>query len=78
VLEQVDPDGKLELVVVDTDGCPELWELSEFVGNLHRAGETAWVREGKMVRTSGLGYRPECFEPYTRLLLKECQATVTE
>jgi hypothetical protein len=78
VLEAVDPEGSLELVVVDTDGCPEIWGLPEFVGKLHGAGETAWIREGQLVRTSGLGYHPECFEPYTRLLLEECQATVTE
>jgi len=78
VLEAVDPEGRLELVVVDTDGCPDIWELPEFVGKLHGAGETAWIREGQLVRTSGLGYHPECFEPFTRLLLEECQATVTE
>ena len=78
MLEAVDPEGRLELVVVDTDGCPDIWELPEFVGKMHGAGETAWIREGQLVGTSGLGYHPECFEPYTRLLLEECQATVTE
>lgn len=78
VLESVDPGGRLELVVVDTDGCPDLYELPEFVGKLHGAGETAWIREGQVVRTSGLGYHPACFEPNTRLLLEECQAAVTE
>jgi hypothetical protein len=78
VLEKVDPEGKLELVVIDTDGCPDIYELPEFVGKMHGAGETAWVREGQLIRTSGLGYHPEYFEPYTRLLLEECQATVTE
>jgi hypothetical protein len=77
VLEEADPDGKLELVVVDADGCPDIYDLPEFVGKMHGAGETAWVREGKVIRTSGLGYHPECFEPNTRLLLEECQATVT-
>ena len=78
VLEAVDPEGRLELVVVDTDGCPDIYQLPEFVGKLHGAGETAWIREGRLVRTSGLGYHPECFEPYTRMLLEEGQATVTE
>src|SRR5262245_59071996 len=78
VLEVVDPDGRLELIVVDTDGCPDIWELPEFVGKLHGAGEAAWIRGGQVVRTSGLGHHPECFEPNTLLLLEECQATVSE
>lgn len=72
VLELIDLQGRLELVVVDTDGCPDLYTLPEFVGNLHGYGETAWVREGRIIRTSGLGYHPECFEAYTRQLLQEC------
>jgi hypothetical protein len=73
VLEEVDPEGKLELVVVDADGCPEIYALPDFVGKMHGAGETAWVRDGQLIRTSGLGYHPECFEPNTQMLLKECQ-----
>ena len=74
VLEALDPGGYLELVVVDTDGCPDLYDLPEFAGKLAGAGEAAWVRDGQIVRTSGLGYHPECFEPYTRQLLNECRA----
>ncbi len=74
VLEAADPDSRLELIVVDTDGCPDLYELPEFVGKLAGAGETAWIRDGRIVHTSGLGYHPECFEPYTRQLLEECVA----
>ena len=71
VLAKCDPSGRLELVVVDTDGCPDLYDHPEFVGKLHGAGETAWVKDGTIVRTSGLGYHPECFEPFTRQLLAE-------
>jgi hypothetical protein len=78
MLEVVDPEGRLEFVVVDTDGCPDLYELPEFVGKLHGAGETAWIRDGQLLRTSGLGYHPECFEPYTRLLLEQCQAAAAQ
>jgi hypothetical protein len=70
--QALDPEGRLELVVVDTDGCPSLYELPEFVGKLHGHGEAAWVLEGKIVCTSGLGYHPECMEPNTRLLLSQC------
>lgn len=68
-LEANDPDGRLELVVVDTDGCPSLYELPEFAGKLHGHGEAAWVLERKIICTSGLGFHPECMEPNTRLLL---------
>ena len=74
VLEAVDRSGRAELVVVDTDGCPELYELPEFAGKLAGAGETAWVRGGRIVDTSGHGYHPECFESYTVQLLEECIA----
>jgi hypothetical protein len=70
-LTECDPTGRLELVVVDTDGCPELYELPEFVGKMHGAGETAWVKDGKIVRTSGLGFHPECFRPFTQQLMNE-------
>lgn len=74
VLEELDPGGRLELVVVDNDGCPDLHKLPVFAGKTAGAGETAWVRDGQVLRTSGHGYHPECFEPYTRLLLKDCMA----
>jgi hypothetical protein len=41
VLSKVDPDGKLEVVVIDTDGCPNLYDSPEWSGGLHGAGETA-------------------------------------
>jgi hypothetical protein len=70
VLAAEDPNGLLELVVVDTDGCPDLYETPEFVGNLHGWGEVAWVKDGKVICTSGLGYNPDCFKPNTRELLE--------
>src|SRR5262249_33562834 len=76
VLAEVDAGGRLELVVVDVDGCTELDKGPEFCG-MHLgagAGETAWVRGGRVVSTSGLDLRPECFGPNTRALLNECQA----
>jgi len=74
VLEGVDPSGRLELVVVDMDGCPDLCALPEFAGKLHGAGETAWILGGQIVCTSCLGPHFERFEPYTRQLLDECTA----
>jgi hypothetical protein len=69
VLSALDPGGRMEVVVVDTDGCPDLYECPEFAGQLNGWGEVAWVRNGRVVCTSGMGYHPECFEPYTRQLL---------
>src|SRR4051812_41487861 len=49
----------LELVVVDVDSSPELDEMPEFQGKIRGAGETAWVRDGTIVSTSGLGLNPD-------------------
>jgi hypothetical protein len=74
VLSEIDPNSRLELVVVDIDGCPDLYEAPEFVGNIHGNGEVAWVQDGKVIWTSGLGYHPECFESHTRKLLASCDS----
>jgi hypothetical protein len=68
ILARLDAEG-LELVVADVDGSPDLYELPEFKGKVHGAGETAWVREGKIVATSGFGLNTACFEPNTLALL---------
>jgi len=69
VIARVDGNGALELVVVDVDGSPALYDMPEFLGKVHGAGETAWVRDGKIVVTSGLGLNLACFEPNTTRLL---------
>lgn len=68
VLARHDAEG-LELVVADVDGSPALYELPEFKGKVHGAGETAWVRDGKIVATSDLSLNTACFEPNTLALL---------
>ncbi len=55
-------------VVADVDGSPALYELPEFRGKVHGYGETAWVRDGGIVATSGLGMNTACFEQNTRSL----------
>jgi hypothetical protein len=62
-------DAGLELVVADVDGSPALYELPEFKSKVHGYGEAAWVRDGRIVATSGLGVNTACFEPNTRALL---------
>ena len=73
-LAQFDPDGRLEVVVVDTDGCPDLYEVPELVGMMHGSGETAWVSGGRVVCTASCGSHPKAFDTYTRHLLGECLA----
>jgi hypothetical protein len=68
VFARLDAEG-LELVVADVDGSPDLYELPEFKGKVHGAGETAWVRDGLIVATSGLGLNTACFEPNTLALI---------
>lgn len=70
VLAKVDLAGRLELVVVDTDQCPDLYECPEFFEQLHGAGEIAWIRDGRVVCTSGIGYRPELIELVTRKFVR--------
>lgn len=69
-IARLDPDGVIELVVVDIDGAERLSEVSEFLGGVRGAGETAWVRNGSTIATSGFGLNVECFVPNTVLLLE--------
>jgi hypothetical protein len=73
-LARLDPDGRLEVVVVDTDGCPDLYHVPELLGKMHGNGEAAWISEGKVVATASCGSHPKAFETYTRHLLGECIA----
>jgi hypothetical protein len=50
-------------------GALALNQLPEFRGRVSGAGETAWVRNGTIIVTSGLGLNIECFEPNTLSLL---------
>lgn len=71
LLARLAPDD-LELVVVDVDGSPELYDIAEFKGKIHGYGESAWVHNGRVVATTA-GLRPNhalaCFEANTTALL---------
>lgn len=69
IVSKLDKGQALQLAVVDVDGSQSLYELPEFLGRIHGAGETAWVRNGAIIATSGLGLNIECFEPNTVALL---------
>ena len=69
IIHRLDPYGTLEFVVIDTDGAQTFYEHPDFKEKLHGAGETAWIKDGVIQCTSGLGYNPNCFEPNTKKLL---------
>jgi hypothetical protein len=73
-LDRLDPGCRLDLAIVDTDGAPDLHETPGLAGTLHGHGETAWVDSGRIVRTSGIGFNPACFAPYTLELLSRRKA----
>jgi hypothetical protein len=70
VLSEVDRNGRLELVVVDTDGCPDLYEIPEFFLKLRGNGEAAWIDEGRIVNVATGGSAPDAVEIFTRRLLE--------
>jgi hypothetical protein len=45
-------EEKLQIVVADIDGVPELMSIPE-IGLLRGSGETAWIRSGKILAYSG-------------------------
>ena len=67
VIARVDPNRELDLVIVDVDGAPELYDVPGL--QILGYGETAWVHRGAIVSTSGVGLHVECYEPNTRELL---------
>lgn len=73
ILVETDPQGRLELVAVDTDGCHELYHLPDFRGQLAGAGQTAWVIDGRVVSTV-LRPTAEALKSNTLGLLSKCRA----
>ncbi len=72
VLTRLDPEGRLEIVVVDIDGSEDLVRAPEFLGKVHGNGEAAWISRGWVVATAACASHPKAFETYTRSLLAEC------
>jgi hypothetical protein len=69
IIQRLEPNATLQFVVIDTDGAPGFYEHPDFVSKMGGWGETAWIKEGIIQCTSGLGYNPNCFEPNTKALL---------
>jgi len=74
VLAEIDPGGRIELVVIDLDGCTEMHKIPGLsVAMLSGGyGETVWVKGGRVVSTTGRGFHPECFDENTRALFEQC------
>ncbi len=66
----LDPECKLELVVLDADGGRTDW--SQIWKSMGGSGETAWVNDGQVVGTLQ-GLHPDGFDRYIRSLLRRCE-----
>jgi hypothetical protein len=71
LLRKVDSECRLELVVVDADGCPNLYEHPLFRGAMSGAGETAWVKGGVIRAVTVFGFSKAAFIENTNELLRE-------
>ncbi len=69
-ISKLDPDSRLELIVVDIDGSAALCAVSDSLGGVRGAGETAWIRNGFVMATNGLGFNVECYARHTQSLLE--------
>ena len=76
IVKRLDPNAELRFVVVDIDGAQSFCHHPQFAGKMGGWGETAWVSDGKIQNTSGLGFNPGCFEPHTKALLARCRQRV--
>ena len=70
-LKRLDPDGRLELVVIDTDGVTG-HVLPGGRSALHGAGETFWVRGGVVIAATGWGDTVLRVDECARRLLGSC------
>lgn len=75
-IRHLDTEERLELVILDTDGIPHLYDHPPFGDDKHTKlggwGEAAWVRNGHVeaVSTSGSGISKKFYEQFTIELLK--------
>jgi hypothetical protein len=69
ILNRLDPQGTVPFIAVDIDGAAPFYEHPVFVDKINGWGEIAWINDGVIQCTSGMGYHPECFEPNTQALM---------
>lgn len=73
-LKRLDPDGRLELIVIDTDGVAG-YILPCGRSALHGAGETFWVLDGVVIADTSWGDYRQRFDEYTRRLMELCHSS---
>jgi hypothetical protein len=69
LLADLDPDARLEFVIIDTDGASKLHDHPSFKNRLHGCGEIAWIRKGKIVAATSIGFDPMDYRKNTQELL---------
>lgn len=69
VVAELDPQGRLEFVVVDADSYPRLRLEELSLEGMTGAGEAVWIKKGRIVSSTGRGFNPMCFGPNTRAIL---------
>jgi hypothetical protein len=69
VVAELDPQGRLEFVVVDADAYSTLRLGEPFPDGTTGAGEAVWIKTGRVVSSTGRGFNPTCFGPNTRAIL---------
>ena len=69
LLAELDPDARLEFVIVDTDGAAELYDHPKFKNRLHGCGEIAWIRNGNITAATDIGFNPKDYRHNTEELL---------
>jgi hypothetical protein len=76
-IRHLDPEERLELVILDTDGIPRLYDRPPFGDEKYTKlggwGEAAWVRNGHVeaVYTAEAGKPLEYYEHFTKSLLSK-------
>lgn len=70
IVREHDSEGKLRVVVADTDCIPEFYKTPPYKGRFHGWGETFWVKDGVVVSDSGVGLNLDCIKPNTLELLE--------
>lgn len=64
---RLDPESRLQFVVVDIDGAARICESPEFIGRVNGNGEAAWIRDGHIEAVCGSPPRQDSSAEYERL-----------
>ena len=76
-VREADPGGEVKILVVDTDGIPDWYELPELREKLGGWGEVVAIRDGKILAATGFGLQPEKYRFIVSSLVHAChQPTV--